>query len=322
MDKVKKIAVLTSGGDAPGMNAAIRAVVRRGLHHGLDVMGFSHGYEGLLKSNFMPLSRSSVSGIIGHGGTILKTARSEAFVSPGGFQVAVKNLRDYEIDALIVIGGNGSMAGAIKLSEAGIPTMTIPATIDNDMFGTDYAIGFDTALNTVVDAVNKIRDTAASHERVALVQVMGRSSGHIAMMSGLAAGAEVVIIPEQPWTIEELCNQLNESYARGRLYSLVMLAEGVGNGFTLADEISSRTGFKPHVTVLGYIQRGGSPSAKDNIMATRMGSMAVDALVDGRINMMAAELNGEIKMIPYEQAINDERGIDLSIYDLIRSLAK
>lgn len=318
---MKRIAVLTSGGDAPGMNAAIRAVVRKGLHHGLDTFGVERGYEGLVHCDFMPLSRNSVSGIISYGGTTIKTARSEAFKTHGGFMRAVRNLEDNKIDAVIVIGGDGSMAGAHKLSEVGIKTMVIPATIDNDMCGTDYTIGFDTALNTVLEAVNKIRDTAASHERVAIVEVMGRTAGHIALLSGLACGAEAVMLPEQPLDIDALCQQLNESHARGKQYSIVMVAEGAAKGFELAAQISKRTSYNPHVTVLGYIQRGGAPSAMDNIMGSRMGALAIDTLVAGESGRLVASCKGELLTIPYAEAFAMKRGIDLSLYDLTRILA-
>lgn len=318
---MRRIAVLTSGGDAPGMNAAIRAVVRKGLHYGLDTFGVERGYEGLVHCDFMPLSRNSVSGIISYGGTTIKTARSEAFRTHGGFMRAVRNLEDNKIDAVIVIGGDGSMAGAHKLSEAGIRTMVVPATIDNDMSGTDYTIGFDTALNTVLEAVNKIRDTAASHERVAIVEVMGRTAGHIALLSGLACGAEAVMLPEQPLDVDALCQQLNESHARGKQYSIVMVAEGAAKGFELAAQISKRTSYNPHVTVLGYIQRGGAPSAMDNIMGSRMGALAVDTLVAGESGCLVACCKSELLTIPYADAFAMKRGIDLSLYDLTRILA-
>lgn len=318
---MKRIAVLTSGGDAPGMNAAIRAVVRKGIYHGLDVFGVERGYEGVISGDFMPMTLNSVAGIIGYGGTMLKTARSEAFKTNVGFSRAVGHLKDLRIDTLIVIGGDGSMAGAKKLTEAGINTMVIPGTIDNDMSGTEYTIGFDTALNTVLDAVNKIRDTAASHERVAVVEVMGRSAGHIALMAGLASGAEAIMLPEKPTDMNELCQRLNQSHARGKLYSIVMVAEGAGNGFDIASQIAQRTSFKPHVTVLGYIQRGGAPSATDNIMGSRMGAMAVDSVLSGDVNRLVAVRQGQLITVPYEVAFETKHGIDLSIYDLSRTLA-
>ena len=318
---MKRIAVLTSGGDAPGMNAAIRAVVRKSIYHGLDAFGIERGYEGLISNDLMPLSRNSVSGIIGCGGTKIKTARSEAFKTKGGFARAVANLRDNGIDALVVIGGDGSMAGAQKLSEAGVSTMVIPATIDNDMCGTDYTIGFDTAVNTVLDAVNKIRDTAASHDRVAIVEVMGRRAGHIALMAGLACGAEAIMLPEEPTDMDELCRRLNESHARGKMYNIIVMAEGAGNGFALADCIGQRTSYKPHVTVLGYIQRGGAPSAMDNIMGSRMGELAVDAILAGEVNRLVASSNGGLITIPYADAFASPRRIDMAVYELSRILA-
>jgi len=313
---MKRIAVLTSGGDAPGMNAAIRAVVRKGIYHGLDVFGIERGYEGVINGDFRPMSLHSVAGIIGYGGTMLKTARSEAFKTNGGFSKAVRNLKDHRIDTLIVIGGDGSMAGAQKLTQAGIQTMVLPATIDNDMCGTEYTIGFDTALNTVLEAVNKIRDTAASHERVAIVEVMGRSSGYIALMAGLACGAEAIMLPEKPTDIEELCQRLHQSHARGKLYSIIMVAEGAGNGFDIAAQIGGRTMYKPHVTVLGYIQRGGAPSAMDNIMGSRMGAKAVDAILAEQTNCLVGTSKGELVSVDYDTAFSSKRGIDLSLYDL------
>jgi len=277
---MKRVAILTSGGDAPGMNAVIRAVVRKGIYHGLTVFGVERGYEGVLHGDFIPLALKSVAGIIQHGGTMLRTARSEDFKTDLGFQMAVKQLKDRQIDSLIVVGGDGSMAGAAKLGEAGISTVVIPGTIDNDMPGTEYTIGFDTALNTVLDAVNKIRDTAASHERVAVVEVMGRSAGHIALLSGIASGAEFILLPEQPVDMDAVCQGLMQTFSRGKLYSIIVVAEGAGEGHAVASEIAKRTSFKPGVTVLGYIQRGGSPSAYDNIMGSRMGAMAIDSLLE------------------------------------------
>ena len=318
---MRRIAVLTSGGDAPGMNAAIRAVVRRGIENHLDVFGVERGYEGVVNNDFIPMTRRSVSGVIAHGGTTIKTARSEAFMTHGGFLQAVENLQDNNVDTLVIIGGDGSMAGACKLSEAGIKTMVIPATIDNDMCGTDYTIGFDTALNTVLDAVFKIRDTAASHERVAIVEVMGRTAGHIALQSGLACGAEVIMVPEHPMDIDELCQQLNESHSRGKQYSIIMLAEGAGKGFDLADQINKRTSYNPHVTVLGYIQRGGAPSAFDNIMATRMGALAVDAVLAGDTDRLVACRDAKLITVPYQEAFACKRNLDTDLYRLARDLS-
>lgn len=318
---MKRIAILTSGGDAPGMNSAIRAVVRKSIYHGLDVFGVKKGYEGVLHGDFIPLALSSVAGIIQHGGTMLQTARSEDFKTELGFQMAVKQLKDRQIDGLVVIGGDGSMAGAAKLGEAGVPTIVIPGTIDNDMAGTQYTIGFDTALNTVLDAVNKIRDTATSHERVAVVEVMGRSAGHIALLSGIASGAEFILLPEQPVDLEAVCQRLMQTFSRGKLYSIIMVAEGAGKGHAIAAEIYKRTNFNPGVTVLGYIQRGGSPSAYDNIMGCRMGAMAVDCLLSGQTNVLVAYQKGQIIPVPYAEAFQQKQGLDRDLYELAGILA-
>ncbi|EAX47856.1 6-phosphofructokinase [Thermosinus carboxydivorans Nor1] len=318
---MKRLAVLTSGGDAPGMNACIRAVVRKGIYHGFDVFGVERGYEGVIDGLFRPMGLNSVAGIIQHGGTMLKTARSERFTTEEGFAAAIRQLRELAVDALIVIGGDGSMAGAARLAAAKVPTVVIPATIDNDMPGTEYTIGFDTALNTVLEAVNRIRDTAASHERVAVVEVMGRSAGHIALMAGLACGAEAILLPEHPADMDDICKGLKQSHQRGKLYSIVMVAEGAGKGFDVAAQIAERTGFKPHVTVLGYIQRGGSPSAFDNIMGSRMGALAVDTVIQGNVNRLIAYQQGQLVAVPYEQAFANKRGIDLALYELASILA-
>lgn len=318
---MKRIALLTSGGDAPGMNAVIRSVVRKGIYHGFSVFGVERGYEGVLHGEFIPLALNSVAGIIQHGGTMLRTARCEDFKTELGFKMAVKQLKDRQIDNLVVIGGDGSMAGAAKLGEAGINTVVIPGTIDNDMPGTEYTIGFDTALNTVLDAVNKIRDTAASHERVAVVEVMGRSAGHIALLAGIATGAEFILLPEQPVDMDAVCQGLMQTFSRGKLYSIIMVAEGAGKGHEVAGEIAKRTSFNPGVTVLGYIQRGGSPSAYDNIMGSRMGAMAVDSLLKGEKNFLVSYQQGQIVAVPYADAFKQKHGIDLSLHELAGILA-
>jgi len=319
---MKTIAILTSGGDAPGMNAVIRAVVRKGLYHGLRVQGVERGYDGVINGLFKPLSLSSVAGIIQSGGTMLRTARSDAFRTPQGFRQALAQLRYHHIEALIVVGGDGSMAGAAKLAEAGVPTMVVPATIDNDMSGTEYAIGFDTALNTVLDAVNKIRDTAASHERVAVVEVMGRHSGQIALHAGVACGAEAILLPEIPVDMEEICQRLIRSYERGKLYSIVMVAEGVAKGDAIAAQIAQRTNFKPHVTVLGYIQRGGHPSAFDNIIGSKMGALAVDSILRGEVNRLVGLRQGQLITLPYAEAFKLPQRIDHSLHELACILAQ
>lgn len=316
-----KIALLTSGGDAPGMNAAIRSVVRAGLYYNFEIYGVQRGYQGLIQNDMALLNASSVAGIIQYGGTMLKTARSEEFKTAAGFQKAVDNLNQADIGTLIVIGGDGSMAGAQRLSLAGIQTITIPGTIDNDMAGTEYTLGFDTALNTVLDAVNKIRDTAASHERVAIIEVMGRRSGHIALTAGLASGAEVILVPEYAVTMDQVCERLEKTHARGKLYSIVMVAEGYGKVFDIAEEIDRRTTFNPHVTVLGYIQRGGSPSAQDNIMGSQMGALAVECVVKGEANCLVAWQQGQLCTVTYSAVDQYKPILDRKLYELAQILS-
>lgn len=320
MDR-KRIAVLTSGGDAPGMNAAIRAVTRKGLYHGCEVIGVLRGYQGLIGGEFQRLGLNSVGGIISRGGTMLKTARSEDFKTPEGFGRALRNLEENDVDGLVVIGGDGSMAGARKLAEAGLPTLVIPATIDNDMAGTEYTLGFDTALNTIVDAVNKIRDTVSSHERVAVVEVMGRHSGNLAVQAGIACGAEVILIPEIPADLDAICDGLVKGKNRGKLHSIVLVAEGAGRAQDVADQIKARTSFAAPITVLGYIQRGGSPSATDNIVGSRMGAAAVDCVMSGEWNRLIAMRGGAVTPVPYEEAAGFRLTVDRSLYELAGILA-
>ena len=317
----KRIAVLTSGGDAPGMNAAIRAVVRQGIYHNLEVVGVVRGYQGLINGKFKPLRIGSVAGIISRGGTVLKTARSEEFKTEQGFGKAISNLKQNNIDALIVIGGDGSMQGAQKISDAGIPTVVIPATIDKDMKGTEYTLGFDTALNTILEAVNKIRDTTFSHDRVAIIEVMGRQSGQLALMAGIACGAEAVLIPEVPFDLDKVSAGLIKSYKRGKQYSIIIVAEGAGKGADVAAQIAERTSFSPCVTVLGYIQRGGNPSATDNIFGSRMGSVAVASVLAGQTNCLTSVQAGKVVAIPYEQTSHERFLVDESLQELVHVLA-
>lgn len=313
---MRRIAILTSGGDAPGMNGAIRAVVRKSLYYGYEVFGIERGYEGLIQGNFKQMDTASVAGIIQRGGTVLKTARSKDFRTPEGFAKALRNLKEYNIFCLVVIGGDGSMAGAKKLSEAGINTVVIPGTIDNDMAGTDYTIGFDTAINTALDAVNKIRDTVESHSRVAIIEVMGRSAGHIALMTGLACGAEKILLPEEKLDLDSVCRKLSETYKRGKRYSIIVVAEGAASGYDVAKAIKEKTEFDASVTVLGYIQRGGSPSARDNIMASRMGSMAVNAIAENTMNCLVGANLGEIVLLDYATAMQGARGVNKKLHRL------
>lgn len=319
---MKNIAILTSGGDAPGMNAAVRALVRKGIYEGLHVYGISRGFEGLLKNDFESLNRRDVGAIVNRGGTMLKTARCTKFKELENQEKAAQILRDREIDALVVIGGDGSMAGAMALAKQGIPTITIPGTIDNDICGTEYTIGFDTALNTVVDAVSKIRDTTTAHDRVAIVEVMGRSAGHLAVRAGLACGAEMVLIPEKPMSLDEVCDQLRISHNAGKTNSIIMVAEGAYHSFEVCGYINKHLNISPSVTVLGYLQRGGSPSARDAAMAALMSEKAIDALLEGKSNCLTAVLNGKIEMVPYEEACTRCYPISESEYELISVLAR
>jgi len=319
---IKRIAVLTSGGDAPGMNAAIRAVTRKALYHNLEVIGIHRGYQGLITEDFSPMNVSSVAAIINKGGTALKTARCEQFKNQEGFSKAVQFVRKCNIDAIAVIGGDGSMTGAQKLSEAGIPTVVIPATIDNDMPGTEYALGFDTALNTILEAVNKIRDTSLSHDRVAIIEVMGRHAGQLALYAGISCGAEHILIPEIPVEIDNVCRGLVRSKERGKMFSIIMVAEGAGRGYEIAAQIAERIPLSSNVTILGHIQRGGNPTAKDNIIASCMGAVAVDSIVAGHYNCLISQQQGNIITLPYEEAFKMKREIDKDIYIMAGILAQ
>jgi 6-phosphofructokinase 1 len=318
---MKKIAVLTSGGDAPGMNAAIRAVVRRGIFKGIEVFGVMHGYDGLMNGDYLAMDLGSVGDIIHRGGTILRSARSEQFKTEEGRQRALEKLKESEIDGLVVIGGDGSFRGATKLTEAGFPTIGIPGTIDNDIAGTEYTIGFDTAVNTVVEAIDKIRDTASSHERTYVIEVMGRDAGYIALWSGLCVGAESIIIPEACRDMDDIVERLEHGNKRGKKHSIIVVAEGVCKGQDIADTVQQRTGLETRVTVLGHLQRGGSPTAHDRMMSSQMGALAVDLLIDGKKGVMVGVKNGRLIHTPFDEAAKDKNGIDMGLYHLARSLS-
>ena len=285
---MKTIGILTSGGDAPGMNAAIRAVVRTAVYNKLRVMAIRRGFNGLIRGDIEEMSAASVGEIIHRGGTILRTARCEEFNTPEGVKKAYNIAKIFGIDAVVVIGGDGSFRGARDLSRLGMPVVGIPGTIDNDIACTEYTIGFDTAVNTVIDALNKIRDTVTSHERINIIEVMGRHAGDIALYSGLAGGAENIIVPEVKYDIDEICKNLIQGKNRGKQSYIMIVAEGAGNAFNIAREIEEKTGFEVRVTVLGHLQRGGSPTAMDRILASRMGAHAVNILLEGRINRVVA----------------------------------
>ena len=279
---MKKIAVMTSGGDAPGMNAAIRAVVRSGIHHGLEVYGIFHGYKGLCEGKIRRLNRYDVTRVISRGGTILGSARYPEFKEKETREIAVNMLHELGIDAIIVIGGDGTYRGAQALSEMGVPTIGLPGTIDNDISSTDYTIGFFTALQTVVDSVDKLRDTSMSHNRCSVVEVMGRNCGDLALYSGIAGGSEFIITPETGFDKERLISAIKASNAIGRTHAIVVVTENMVNVIDLAHEIEERTGFETRATVLGHVQRGGDPAAFDRVLATEMGEYAVDLLVQGK----------------------------------------
>ncbi|MFO7173597.1 MAG: 6-phosphofructokinase [Bacillota bacterium] len=318
---MKRIGVLTSGGDAPGMNAAIRAVVRRGLSLGLEVYGIRRGFAGLIAGDFVPLSVRDVGDIIHRGGTILRTARSERFMTPEGQREALEQIRAAGLSGLVVIGGDGSFRGAKVLTDAGVPCVGIPGTIDNDIAGTDTTIGFDTAVNTVVQAMNAIRDTATSHERIFVIEVMGRHSGWIALAAGLAGGAESILIPEVPFSLDEVCKRLRESREKGKRHSIILVAEGVGSGFAIAEAIKERTGFETRVTVLGHIQRGGPPTAQDRILASRLGAKAAELLAEGRGGVVVGIINGEIAVHPIDEVVGKTKPIPTELVSLAEVLA-
>lgn len=314
MGKLNKIAVLTSGGDAPGMNAAVRAVVRTAINYGLEAVGVLQGFEGLINGSFMALDSRSVSNIINRGGTILKTARSETFKTEAGRKVAYENLCANGVDALVVIGGDGSFTGARFFEkEFNFPCIGIPGTIDNDIYGTDFTIGFDTAVNTVVEAVDKIRDTASSHNRFFFIEVMGRDSGYIAMYSGIACGAEKIMIPERKGEFESLVETLKAGSRRKKTSNIVIVAEGDQEGG--AYEIAKKTRvefpeFDVKVTVLGHTQRGGAPSCSDRVMATRMGVKAIECLMLGRSNVMVGIVNNHIVTTSLQDAVKQHPGLN------------
>ncbi len=310
------IAVLTSGGDAPGMNAAIRAVVRTGIYYDLTVFGVIEGYAGLIANKFQHLKASSVADIIHRGGTKLLTSRSEEFKTEAGREKALQNLRTHRIDGLVVIGGDGSFAGAARLAKMGMPVIGVPGTIDNDIPFTEATIGFDTAVNTVVDAINKIRDTATSHQRVWLVEVMGRYAGHIALEAGLAGGAETVLIPEVPFDLEKTVDKINRGRRRGKLHSIILVAEGVGSALEIGKELERIAGFETRVTILGHIQRGGTPTAFDRVLASRMGAEAVKLLLAGKSNRMVGLVHRRMENFDIDETLSRKKDIDLDMYQL------
>lgn len=313
--KKKTFAVLTSGGDAPGMNAVVRSVVRTALHKGHSVYGIFHGYEGLMEDHMDELQERSVSNIINRGGTILYTARSKEFMTEEGQKKAAAILRSRGIDGLVVIGGDGSFRGAQKLSALGIPTIGIPGTIDNDIASTEYTIGFDTACNTAIEAIDKLRDTGQSHERVSVVEVMGRNAGHLALYTALAAGASAVLLPEKEVDLEhDVIDVIRRGCIHGRRHHIVVVAEGVGHVHEYAQTIEEETGLETRVTVLGYIQRGGAPSGRDRVSAAMMGVRAIDVLKSDASSRVIVERNGRFEDMDIEEALQMKRELDEEMF--------
>ena len=318
---LKRIAVMTSGGDCPGMNAAVRSIVRVALHERIEVWGIYNGYAGLIEDKMEQLDSRSVGDILQRGGTFLGTARSEKFKTVAGREEAVKILHQHGIEGLVVIGGDGSLRGAGSLGEMGIAVVGLPGTIDNDIWGTDYTIGFDTATNTVVDAINKLRDTASAHGRVIVIEVMGRQSGWIAMTAGLAGGAEQILIPEMEVNLEDVCQQLQASHAAGKRYSIVVVAEGVGSAVKIGEKIAAQTGLETRVSVLGHIQRGGSPTVFDRILASTLGEHAVLTLLSGISNVMIGYRAGSVVTVDLDDAVNHKKAIDPATFRLATLLS-
>ncbi len=313
---MKRIGVLTSGGDAPGMNAAIRAIVRTAIYNKVEVFGIRRGYQGLLEQDIEPLNIYSVADIIQKGGTILRSSRSEYFKAEAGQKKAAKVLKDFEIEGLIVIGGDGSFRGGQMLSRQDVKTICIPGTIDNDIGCTDYSIGFDTALNTAIDAISKIRDTTSSHNRVNVVEVMGRDCGDIALFSGLAGGAESIIVPEKEYDLDDICDKLLRGKDRGKLHSIIVLAEGAGDFNEICKGIEQRTGVVTRGTTLGYIQRGGSPTSFDRILASRMGKMAVDLLIQGADSRVMCIRGHKYIDMDINEALKMKKEFDLDAFEI------
>lgn len=322
---IKCIGILTSGGDAPGMNAAIRAVTRAAIYNGIDVKGVMRGYKGLVSSEVVPFKTNSVSNIIQQGGTMLKTARCKEFQTPEGRQVAYETVQREGIDALVVIGGDGSLTGArIFAQEFNLPIVGLPGTIDNDLQGTDLTIGYDTALNTIMQAVDKIRDTASSHERLFFIEVMGRECGFLALNGAIASGAEAAIIPEKSIEQDQLADLISNGFRKSKNSSLVLVTEGdiTGGAMAMAERVKKEyPQYDVRVSILGHVQRGGSPTASDRILASRMGAAAIDALLDGQRNVMIGIQNDEIVYVPFSKAIKKNKPIQQDLLDTLKTLS-
>ena len=321
-NKVKKIGVLTSGGDSPGMNAAIRAVVRTAIYHGVEVVGIQHGYHGLLNEEFREMDSRSVGETLQKGGTILQTARCLEFKEWDGVLKGAEIAKKHGIDGLIVIGGDGSFRGARDLTRAGLPTIAMPGTIDNDIACSDYTVGFDTCLNTVKDAIDKLRDTSSSHDRCSLVEVMGRNAGYIAIYAAIACGAEVVLIPERKFDFDnDIISPILDGKARGKKHSIVIVAEGIGGVHEMAKEIEKATGIESRATVIGHVQRGGSPTIRDRVVASQMGSKSVELLLEGKSNRIVCMRDDHITDVDIEDGLNMKKDVPQDLIDLAKKLS-
>ena len=318
---MKKIAVLTSGGDAPGMNAAIRAVVRKAMFHGIEVYGIHHGFDGFIKGDMELLNLGSVGGIIQRGGTKLYSARCPEFKEEAYQLQGIEKMHEAGIEGLVVIGGDGSYRGAMDLTKLGFPCVGVPGTIDNDVPGTQFTIGFDTAINTVIDAVDKIRDTATSHENSFIVEVMGRDAGDIALWAGLAAGAESVLIPEETYDLDDIIDRMKRGVARSKKHSIIFVAEGVMSGGELAKLLKEKAGIETRVSVLGHIQRGGAPSAQDRVLASRLGAHAVEVLMEGRGGRAVGIQNQQVIDYDMKEAFTNSHASDVRLYTLSKELS-
>lgn len=321
-NKIKKIGVLTSGGDAPGMNAAIRAVVRYGIYNGLEVFGVRKGYNGLLSGDIIPMDARSVGEILQKGGTILQTARCVEFKEEEYQKKGVEVAKKFGLDGLVVIGGDGSFCGARQLCRHGLPTIAMPGTIDNDIDCSEYTVGYDTCLNTVIGAVDKLRDTSSSHDRCSVVEVMGRGAGYIAVEAGIACGAEVVLIPEYDFDFErDVIEPVKDGIARGKTHCIVIVAEGVGGAAEIAKKIEAETGMEARATILGHIQRGGTPTVKDRVMASRMGARCVDLILEGKQNRIVCVKNGGITDVDIEEGLAMKKTLPKNMAELIGKLS-
>lgn len=319
---IKTIGVLTSGGDAPGMNAAIRAVVRTGAYYGLKVMGIKRGYNGLINGEMIEMNARSVSDTLQKGGTILQTARCLEFKDEAGVKKGCDIAKVFGLDGLIVIGGDGSFRGARDLSRAGLPTIAMPGTIDNDIDCSEYTVGYDTCLNTVIEAVDKIRDTSSSHERCSVIEVMGRDAGYIAINAGIACGAEVILIPEREYSFDEdVLRPILEGKSRGRRQSIVIVAEGIGGVIEMAKEIEEKTGIESRATILGHIQRGGSPSARDRVVASEMGAKCVELLLEGKSNRIVCMQDSHIVDVDIEEGLAMQKELPGHMIELAKKLS-